>query len=101
MNIKKYRLEVTTTVDIEIDLDKFTPEWMDEFRGYMYPEFTSLEDHVKHIAECVASGMDEYRYIEGYGDIQDQSRIDQMGIKWNKREPSEIELYEKEESVPR
>lgn len=68
----------TRHVAVTVDESKFTPEFMEEFRGYMFPYFT-IDDHREHLAELFARGVldgwsDEF--IEGYGPAKD------MGIKF-------------------
>lgn len=79
----KRRVTVTMIVDVEIDETKFTPAFLEEFRGYMY-DFSSVDDHIEHIAQLAARGILDCDWpsvsIEGYG------RASDMGIKANVRD---------------
>ena len=65
----KRRVHVTFVVDVTIDETKFTPEFMTEFRGYMY-NVTSIEHHLEHLAQLHAREIDT-GFIEGYGLAKD------------------------------
>jgi hypothetical protein len=68
-------IEVTQLVKVTVDESKFTPEWMADFREHFYP-FTSIEDHMEHIAQLAARGVISTPcFIEGYG------QSDDMGIR--------------------
>lgn len=68
-------VEVRQTLNITVDETKFTEEWMEEFRSYMY-RFRTLDEHIMHIAQCAARfDMNENDFLEGYGILKD------MGIK--------------------
>jgi len=69
----KFEVEVTQTVEVELDETKFTDEFMEEYRECFYNHVT-IEDHAKHLAQLEARGMttgmpDEF--IEGYGPVKD------------------------------
>lgn len=68
-------VEVTQTIEVEIDEKKFTPEFMQDFRKHFY-DFNSVDDHIKHIAQMEARGLiqSEDAFVEGYGNL------DAMGI---------------------
>lgn len=67
---------VTQYVTVTIDESKFTPEFMEEFRGDFYP-FDSINDHIEHLAQltarCIISQTKHYpdEFIEGYGTAED------------------------------
>lgn len=69
-------IEVTQTIDVTLDETKFTPEFMKEYRESFY-DYTTIEQHAKHLAFLEASGMVSHgsAFIEGYGPMSD------MGIK--------------------
>lgn len=68
-------IDVLQTVEVTVDEAKFTPEFMEEFRQYLY-DFDTVEEHIEHIAQLAARGVIETPcFIEGYGDSQ------LMGIK--------------------
>lgn len=59
--------EVVQTVRIDYDESKFTPEFMKEFRGYLY-SFHSVNDHLEHLAQLKARELIENSSdVEGYG----------------------------------
>ncbi len=60
---------VTMTIRVTVDNQKFTPEFMAEFKENFY-NFTSLDDHLEHLAQLYARGEDS-AFIEGYGDVSD------------------------------
>ena len=80
----KKTVVVTQYIDIEYDETKFTPEWMANFREYMYP-FHEIDDHLKHLAQVHARGLaDQFEpFVEGYGKLAD------MGIKMDTTEQEE------------
>lgn len=69
-------VEVFFTVEVTVDEDKFTPEFMQEFRDQMY-DFNTLDDHLKHLAQLKVRGIDNLdhrfprEFVEGYGEIGD------------------------------
>ena len=70
----KKNVLVTLYVEVEVDDEKYTPEFMEDFRQSMYA-FTSIDDHIKHLAQMYARNIVENRsFIEGYG------HTDEMGI---------------------
>ena len=74
----KKTILVTQYVDVEYDESRFTPEWMEEFRGYMYPSFKTVDHHLKHLAQMEARGLCSHSFnpeVEGYGVLSE------MGIK--------------------
>ena len=62
----KKTVTVTQQVEIEIDESKFTDEFMAEFRQHFYP-FTSIDDHIQHLAQLEAHGILSSSFVEGYG----------------------------------
>ena len=73
----KTLVEVTQTVEVEVDEETFTEEFMKEYRETFY-QFQTIDDHIKHIAQMEARGLlpaTGYGFVEGYG------YIDIMGIK--------------------
>lgn len=69
----KHYVDVTQTVEVEVDESKFTPEFMESFQRSFYP-FETVGDHIKYIAQLEARGLTSgiwTRFIEGYGDPKD------------------------------
>jgi hypothetical protein len=66
----KKTVVVTQEIEIEYDEARFSPEWMKNFREYMYP-FQTVEDHLKHLAQLKARGFLECSdpWVEGYGHL--------------------------------
>lgn len=62
----KKTVRVEQWVEIEVDELKFTDSFMAEFRHYLYP-FSTIEDHIKHLAQLKARGMLSDSFVEGYG----------------------------------
>jgi len=62
------RVMVKILVSVTVDDEKFTPEFMDEFREYLYP-FDTLDDHICHLGQMEAHGLLGFgdTFIEGYG----------------------------------
>lgn len=78
-NPKSFTVEVTQTFVVTIDQDKFTPEFLSEFRDGMY-NFHTLAEHAEHIAQMQARGLYELdvfpsSFVEGYGEL------DEAGVK--------------------
>ena len=76
-----FTIEVTQTIEVELDPAKFDDAFMEEFRESFFP-FYDLEDHAEHIAQLQARGVIDLEgyispntFVEGYGPVQD------MGIK--------------------
>ena len=65
----KRTVEVTFTVEVETDDEKFTPEFLAEYRASHYP-FVDIFDHVEHIAQLEARGMLD-SFTDGYGQLVD------------------------------
>jgi hypothetical protein len=70
----KRTVEVTITVEVEVDETKFTYAFMEEFRSSFY-SFTTVEDHIQHIAQLEARSLLDADFTEGYGPLAE------MGIK--------------------
>lgn len=64
----KRTVDVTISVEVETDDSIFTPEFLEDFRSYMYP-FQNIEDHVKHLAQLEARGLLS-GFVEGYGSLK-------------------------------
>lgn len=78
-NIRKFTVDVTQSIEVELDADKFDDAFMEEFREGFFP-FFDLRDHAEHIAQLQARGVVDTgphggEFIEGYGPSTD------MGIK--------------------
>ncbi len=65
-------VEVTQTIEVEVDEKKFTPNFMSDFKKHFY-DFDSVDDHIKHIAQMEARGLiqREDQFVEGYGNLDD------------------------------
>lgn len=74
----KFLVDVTQTVEVELDEAKFDEAFMAEFRQSFY-RFDELHEHAEHIGQLVARGLHDIEYspefIEGYGPSNE------MGIK--------------------
>lgn len=67
-------VEVTFNVEVEMDDSKFTPEFMEEFRGSFFQMHT-LDEHAEHLAWLAVRERLNEDFTEGYGPLKD------MGIK--------------------
>ena len=72
---KKFKFTITVTKDIDVELDEeyFTQEFMTEFKNSMY-YFVDLRDHAEHLAQFEARfgglcGIDGYCGLEDGIDI--------------------------------
>ena len=77
--MKKFTVEVTQTIEVELDETKFDEAFMEEFRQSFF-QFDEIQDHVEHLAQIHARGVIELdghkpEFIEGYGPQNE------MGIK--------------------
>ena len=70
---KTFTIEVTQTIEVELDPAKFDEAFMEEFRESFFP-FYDIEDHAKHIAQLQARGgvdldgfFSDRTFVEGYG----------------------------------
>ena len=73
MNLHTTRVAVTITVDVTVDADAFTPQFMREFRQAFY-NFQTLNEHIEHLAQLYVRGMVVNwpgEFIEGYGPRED------------------------------
>ena len=67
---------VTHAVEIDVEEDQFTPDFMQRFSQLLYP-FDTIDDHMCHLAILATTGvvepLDHYRpgdaRAEGYGDL--------------------------------
>jgi hypothetical protein len=71
----KFTVEVTQVVTVTLDETKFTPEFMEEFRGHFF-DFETIDEHAEHLAQLAARGVIEPskysgEFIEGYGPSAD------------------------------
>lgn len=70
----KRQVAVTMVVEVEVDAEKFSDDWMAEWRQSFYP-FRTIDDHIEHIGQLAAREMLREDFTEGYGPLVD------MGIK--------------------
>ncbi len=77
-----YYVTVEQRVKVEIDADKFTPEFLSEFNSTISDWGDDLEEHAKHLAwvhatgvEALDSGPRSGAFVEGYGPVAE------MGIR--------------------
>lgn len=72
--VKKFIVEVSQIVEVELDDTKFDEAFMAEFRESFYP-FMTLADHAEHIAQLQARGIYDLeivdQFVEGYGSSAD------------------------------
>lgn len=69
-------ITVTQRVFVTVDVPKFTPEFMAEFRKSFYP-FETIDEHLAHLGQLHARGLaNNHSFIEGYGQAKD------MGIRF-------------------
>lgn len=78
---RKFRVEVTQLVEVELDASKFDADFMQEFRSSFF-SFDTIEGHAEHIAQLQARGVIDVsgrssEFIEGYGPSEE------MGISAN------------------
>ena len=70
MAIKKFKVEVTQVVEVELDDEKLNDDFNEEFGSIMW-KVDGLEEHATHIAQMEARGLVGFdRFVEGYGDIR-------------------------------
>lgn len=74
-DIRKFKVEVTQLIEVEIDASKFDEAFMEDFRSHFY-NFDTIDEHVEHLAQIHARGvieLDSYtpEFIEGYGPQND------------------------------
>jgi hypothetical protein len=71
----KKNYTVTTTVSVQLDESKFTPEFLREYQETIH-DLPDIEAHRKNLAELYATGrIGNYGTVEGYGKLSD------MGIR--------------------
>lgn len=70
----KKQVAFTQVVEVEVDETKFTPEWLADWRKTFY-NFTSVDQHIEHIAQLEARDILNPKFTEGYGPLVE------MGIK--------------------
>lgn len=81
--MQTHQVEVRQRVRVSVDESKFTPEFMAEFRSFMFP-FDTVAEHVEHLARLYVRGLyDEDSFIEGYGPARE------FGIKFQLLDGSE------------
>ena len=87
--IKVYTVEVKHIINMKVDVNKFTSEFMQEFRDNFY-YFTTVEEHVEHLAQLYARGHIQFNgdFVEGYGRLE--------GIEFYKMD-WDTEIIDKEE----
>ena len=96
--MKRYTIDVTQRVVVELDETKLNEEFMEDFRAHFY-NFYDLEEHAEHIAQLAARGIiGPYgnQFIEGYGPHKD------MGITFKVNEGStDMDIIEVKDVVPK
>lgn len=76
---RKFEVDVTRVVTVEIDDSKFTEEFMENYRSFIDSSFYDLEDHIQQLAWLFGAGRisgSKSEFIEGYGIASE------MGIKF-------------------
>ncbi|SDR07983.1 hypothetical protein [Pseudovibrio sp. Tun.PSC04-5.I4] len=69
----RYRVELKSTILIDIDESKFTEEFMEQYRELIDPSFREVRDHAGLLAEFALGGIAENGdFVEGYGDLNQQ-----------------------------
>jgi hypothetical protein len=63
-------VDVTFSVEVEVDETKFTDQWLADWRKAFY-QFGSIEDHIEHIAQLAARDLLNPPFTEGYGPLSD------------------------------
>ena len=86
--MKRFRVEVVQIIEVDIDEKKFDETFMEEFRQSFYA-FDTIEDHVMHLAQIQARGVEEMEFgttfVEGYGHTRDMgiaARSIDLDIDW-------------------
>lgn len=87
--MKKYMVLVTSEVEVEIDEAKFDEPMLASFRELFYP-FHSIREHVEHLAQLCARGIDQNGFIEGYG------KTAEAGIRFRLVDVTDIHIEEEE-----
>ena len=67
-------IDVTITVEVEVDEKKFTKDFMQDFKKHFY-NLDDINDHMQFLAETEAQGLVRGypEFIEGYGKIVNSS----------------------------
>jgi len=88
---RTFDVHVTQTIEIELDLTKFTHEVQKSFNVVLH-KASGIEAHAKYIAELAARGLisGPHDFIEGYG------RGKEIGISINNSYIAETNLMEHE-----
>lgn len=82
---RKFNVEVTRSVEIEVDDEIIDQEFMDDFKEHFF-DLETIEEHVEHIAEVYVRGTFQYSplprgmvgmkpFIEGYGLLYETNGI--------------------------
>jgi hypothetical protein len=70
--LRRARIKVSQVIEVYYDPEKFSEEWMKDFRSYMY-DFYDVEDHLEHLAQMYARGLihdvSSMQEAEGYGNL--------------------------------
>lgn len=84
--IKRFEIEITRTVVVEIDSTRFTPELMAGFNEHIADVGDRLDDHAEYIAEqAIDNSFVVYRgFMEGYGCLRE------AGVKVSVTESHEV-----------
>lgn len=79
----KYNILVVQNVEIELNEEAFTEEFMEEFRDSFY-SFWDKEEHAEHIAQLYARGVfgSKRDFVEGYGVISEFIKEIQVVDSW-------------------
>ena len=66
----KRTVEVLTTVEVILDEEKFTPEFLAAFKSNFY-DLATIEEHAQHIARARVAEIinDRGGFLEGYGNL--------------------------------
>ncbi len=71
MTKKTFTVEVIREIEVELDDDIFTDQFMEAFRASFYA-FDSVDEHVEHLAQMEARELIGFdNFVEGYGDIKE------------------------------
>lgn len=68
--MKTFNVLVTQMIKVTVDETKFDETFMEEFRDSFFP-FDTLEEHVCHLGQLHARGVEDDEFIEGYGPAED------------------------------
>ena len=86
--MKKIKVQVTFDVEVTLDDEKFTQEFLHEFSEVFY-DLDGIEGHAEHLAQLYVRGIADNgkTFIEGYGPAEN------MGISFKT-------LYQEQEVQP-